>query len=398
MKELRKIFFILIVIATFSIMKPVSAQSAPTKEDFDDVFGTISVNYNERDFYTDCDYSEDVYCINQSVINSVESGIHTKFDASTYATDYTIESIYNGVDIYTFIVLIKNNDTQADYAATAKVSYNDTGSVSTDQQNAMFDKIKDYKLPFFTYDHAKMDDELDNEPDFEKRAKIFERVMGEKIKEEKIVKKIKDYIGDSNVEVVLTVEFWATSGYIHECNVSIYKDDKFYVKKQLILHLVPGFKTKDGYPILAVKLEENEDYQKMLKELDKLGAEGVLYAYELYHATDTPIPSTANYVYNLDLDVGTQYNGKKVTVLHKKQDGSYEHFVVRVKNGKASITTTELSPFMVAVNRDQSDEVTASNDTSNPQTSAVNIIPYIIIAVLSLVGVIYLAKRKKRIA
>ncbi len=46
---------------------------------------------------------------------------------------------------------------------------------------------------------------------------------------------------------------------------------------------------------------------------------------------------------------GTKWNGKMVTVLQKKEDGTVQASYVFAENGKASITTRELSTFMVGI-------------------------------------------------
>ena len=51
----------------------------------------------------------------------------------------------------------------------------------------------------------------------------------------------------------------------------------------------------------------------------------------------------------LTFQVGQQYNGRSVYILHRLQSGSVEQFTVTVANGEASITVTELSPFLLTV-------------------------------------------------
>lgn len=45
--------------------------------------------------------------------------------------------------------------------------------------------------------------------------------------------------------------------------------------------------------------------------------------------------------------MGAQYNGKTVTVLHAKQDGSLETYHVVVEDGCATFEVSSLSPFAV---------------------------------------------------
>ncbi len=51
----------------------------------------------------------------------------------------------------------------------------------------------------------------------------------------------------------------------------------------------------------------------------------------------------------LSFQVGEQYNGRTVYILHKLHGGSVEQFTVTVMNGEAVITVQELSPFLLTV-------------------------------------------------
>jgi hypothetical protein len=51
----------------------------------------------------------------------------------------------------------------------------------------------------------------------------------------------------------------------------------------------------------------------------------------------------------LSFQVGAQYNGRSVYILHKLQSGNVEQFTVTVESGEAVITVMELSPFLLTV-------------------------------------------------
>ncbi len=76
--------------------------------------------------------------------------------------------------------------------------------------------------------------------------------------------------------------------------------------------------------------------------------------------------SIVNGHYNGDLTlsfhVGTKYDGKTLTIYHKKADGSVETYTTLCKNGKATITVKELSPFVITVAKE------TKSPTNNPKT------------------------------
>ena len=51
----------------------------------------------------------------------------------------------------------------------------------------------------------------------------------------------------------------------------------------------------------------------------------------------------------LSFQVGQQYNGRSVYILHRLHGGNVEQFTVTVANGEAVITVSELSPFLLTV-------------------------------------------------
>ena len=53
--------------------------------------------------------------------------------------------------------------------------------------------------------------------------------------------------------------------------------------------------------------------------------------------------------------LGTEYNGKKVVILHYRDDGKYETFTGTVENGQVSIDVDSFSPFVIALADDGSE-------------------------------------------
>ena len=128
------------------------------------------------------------------------------------------------------------------------------------------------------------------------------------------------------------------------------------------------------------------DMQKVLKEK---GYNNVLNAFEIKL-------SSGNVTNGLELtfDVGTEYNGKQVMILHQKQDGTYEEFEKTVENGKVKITVTELSPFMVALKDNISTTPNRVLD-NEPKTGVINYTVFAsVIAVISLGGLAILKFKK----
>lgn len=85
--------------------------------------------------------------------------------------------------------------------------------------------------------------------------------------------------------------------------------------------------------------------------------------------------------------VGTEYNGRNASVLHKKQDGSIEIFNTVVVDGKITVTVTELSPFMIALentgnDRELDDEPKAGANNYIVLASALTVVSLFGIAVL----------------
>ncbi|MDD2362118.1 MAG: YDG domain-containing protein [Oscillospiraceae bacterium] len=68
--------------------------------------------------------------------------------------------------------------------------------------------------------------------------------------------------------------------------------------------------------------------------------------------------------------IGAEYNDKALTICHQKSDGSTEILTTMCKDGKATVTVDELSPFLITVANNASDNsgipVTGNNDNQAP--------------------------------
>lgn len=189
-------------------------------------------------------------------------------------------------------------------------------------------------------------------------------------------------------------------GYI----LYIYKNNVLYATKEIRDVGAYGTTLENGTSIAMGKLNnvDNKDiFTEMAKELNKNGCGNIIGAYEL-----TAYGTTTDNM-KVSFTLGNEYNGKGVKILHKKHDNTYELFTTTVENGKATITVSEFSPFMIALS-DSNDRGTAapSEDTNNTtsapnnaQTSSIDIVLYSILAIGSLLGITYIVvKNRKKVA
>ena len=86
--------------------------------------------------------------------------------------------------------------------------------------------------------------------------------------------------------------------------------------------------------------------------------------YGLLLGVDISLSGSFNGPLTLTLPVGTQYNGKKVIILHAKREGTLDTYTATVKNGKVTFDVTSLSPFAVFT-RDGQDDIPKTRDTSS---------------------------------
>ena len=149
---------------------------------------------------------------------------------------------------------------------------------------------------------------------------------------------------------------------------------------------------------IIVTVKENE---AMETEIKNKGYSKILGSYELTLKGIDKLESPVDITFN----VGTEYNGKSIYVLHQKKNGTYENFEKTVTNGKITITVNELSPFVLGVkenvNSENNQENTTNTETINkgekdetPKTGVENIIGYVIlVTVVTGIGIV-LAKKK----
>lgn len=169
-----------------------------------------------------------------------------------------------------------------------------------------------------------------------------------------------------------------------------FKNDVLYATKDINFRFIFGTMLDNGTPVVMAKQDDNtEIYKEMAKELEKLGLDNVIGCYELEAYGDTYNNMTISF------SIDSKYNGRGVKILHRKNNGVFETFDTRVINGKATITVSEFSPFIIALTDDTT--TTATKLSNNPQTSSMNILFYVVLASGSLIGITYILIKKKKI-
>ena len=186
------------------------------------------------------------------------------------------------------------------------------------------------------------------------------------------------------------------SGYWYEINnwdasLIIKKTEGAYIGNNIFVdNLAKGVN-------VTVTTKENDT---MKTEIKNKGYTNILGSYELtLEGADTlvnPIDITFN--------VGTEYNGKTVYILHQKKNGTYENFEKKVTDGKVTITVSELSPFVLGVKEEitETDNTTTEETTNKgekdetPKTGTIDILGYVLlVSVLSGIGIVALEKNLK---
>lgn len=122
--------------------------------------------------------------------------------------------------------------------------------------------------------------------------------------------------------------------------------------------------TGTGVSLKADTIDEsNPTYIEMTNSFWSKGNYIVIGAYD--------IKLTGKYEGDLVLtfDLGVENNGKKVSILHRKADGTNESFNEVVTNGKVTITVTELSPFLLAYENTTGVETETMQDTESTENT-----------------------------
>ena len=95
--------------------------------------------------------------------------------------------------------------------------------------------------------------------------------------------------------------------------------------------------------LIVVPIAASEPEREELEE--QMGSKQIIAAFEARIEPDGAFEPPLT----LTFQVGEQYNGQTVYILHKLQGGNIEQFTPTVANGAVSIIVQELSPFLLAV-------------------------------------------------
>ena len=113
--------------------------------------------------------------------------------------------------------------------------------------------------------------------------------------------------------------------------------------------------------------KETNDYADMRRKALEKGFDNIWGSYEFKLRSG----NIGENGLTIRFEVGREYNGKQVIILHKKQDGTIEQFIKTVENGRVSITVFELSPFMIAI-KDTTSTGTNNELNETPTTGTNN--------------------------
>lgn len=207
-------------------------------------------------------------------------------------------------------------------------------------------------------------------------------------------------LNDSSITIKKSNSFGGQGGgtpWGETHDLYFYKNDILYFVKKDIQNMgAYGTTLENGTPVNMARLEQDDEiYKAMAKELESKGFKNILGCYEL-----TAYGTTTNNM-KVSFNLGNNYNGKEVQILHKKKDNTYEIFKTTVADGKAEITVSEFSPFMIALSDNSTPTTENVNKApNNAQTSSIDVVLYSILALGSLVGITYIlvSKKKKEIA
>lgn len=82
---------------------------------------------------------------------------------------------------------------------------------------------------------------------------------------------------------------------------------------------------------------------------------------------DITLTGTLDGEAKLTFQVGSEYNGKNVVILHYSDDGSYETYRATVENGQAVISVKGFSPYVIALDDESTgNKAPQTGDTGNP--------------------------------
>lgn len=231
---------------------------------------------------------------------------------------------------------------KVNYSNTAQYNKTDESYVKNKLESIKFSKYEGIDAVFTIYNIG--DEENANKWTFD--TFDFDKLLNDN---SIMIKKIESYGGQGGGTP------WGTGAALY-----FYKNDILYATKFVLNYGAYGTTLENGTPVNMAKLEKDDEvYKEMAKELEKNGFKNIIGCYEL------EAYGTTNKNMKVSFNIGSNYNGKEVQILHKKNDNTYETFKATVVDGKATITVNEFSPFMIALTNAN----TSTNTNTNTNTS-----------------------------
>lgn len=336
---------------------------------------------------------------NYDSIIKIQESIKNDYINKIKEAGYDTSKINNGIQFNVqFVFLDENGDFPDIHKINVELSKN-LNSIGKKVINVSYSSTSTYNQTDLNYVNSKVNSiKLQKFENMDTIWHVFD--FGESAWFEKTNEYINNYnysslVNDKTITVKAMSGSWGTTpettmwGPI--VKLYFFKNDVLYATKDINFRFIFGTMLDNGTPVVMAKQDDNtEIYKEMSKELEKIGLNNVIGCYELEAYGDT---------YNnmsISFSIDSKYNGRGVKILHRKSDGTFETFDTKVVNGKATITVSEFSPFIIALTDD--DPVTTTKLSNNAQTSSMNIIFYITLALSSLIGIIAFIIRKKKIA
>ena len=179
--------------------------------------------------------------------------------------------------------------------------------------------------------------------------------------------KIKSFMKDyTSVENVDSLELEKITGYYYR----VFLPNEENASDEIVIKKAEG--TPVGDNIFVDNLDEGvtitvteKQNATMENEIKNKGYTNILGSYELTLEGATELSNPIKVTFNL----GTEYNGKTIYILHQKKDGSFEDFEEKVVDGKVTITVSELSPFVLAVKENNTQTETPQDEQTQDTTN-----------------------------
>ena len=356
-----------------------------TKEKFDSIVpNTIDVTITKNDFANSIISSSDNMDYAKIINEEVQAKIITLFRNSGYmdteeAEKETIKAAISDpwVDFYTIYVSLNIGGKQISSKAVT-INYAKESNFNVTDETYVKNKVNGIKFANFEGNDAVITTTYNVENAWEEW--IFDTYDFNKLLNDNSITIKKNFSPRSSI-----------GGYTI---LFFYKNDVLYDVKS-VMHLVMyGTTLENGTPVGMSKIYDTDNtYKEMAKELENKGYTNILGAYEL-----TAYGQTYDNM-KVSFNLGSDNNGKEVIILHKKKDNTYETFTTTVADGKAEITVSEFSPFMIALSNNNTTTENVNNAPNNAQTSSIDIVLYSILAIGSSLGITYIVvKNRKKVA